>query len=143
MIALDTNVLVRFLVDDDAVQSRAARALIAELSPEAPGFVCREVLVELVWVLERAYGFSRDRIASVLEILFGTPALRIEVADDVIRAAFGYRRGGAEFADRMIAAAARRAGAAALYTFDRQAARLENATLLAADGPASTGGADA
>ena len=143
MIALDTNVLVRYLVDDDATQSGAARALIADLSPEAPGFVCREVLVELVWVLERAYGFSRDGIASVLEILFGTPALRIEVADDVVRAVYGYRRGGAEFADRMIAAAARRAGASALYTFDRQAARLENATLLTAEGLGPAGGADA
>ena len=143
MIALDTNVLVRYLVNDDAAQSGAARALIAELSLEAPGFVCREVLVELVWVLERAYGFSRDRIASVLESLFTIPALRIEAGDDMVRAAYGYRRGGAEFADRMIAAAARRAGAAALYTFDRQAARLENANLLAAEGLRSAGDADA
>ena len=105
MIALDTNVLVRYLVDDDATQSGAARALIAELTLESPGFVCREVLVELVWVLERAYGFPRDRIASVLESLFATAVLRIETADDVVRAAYGYRRGGAEFADRMIAAA--------------------------------------
>ena len=143
MIALDTHVLVRYLVDDDPAQSGAARALIAELTLESPGFVCREVLVELVWVLERAYKFSRDRIASALESLIATPALRIEAGDDVVRAAYGYRRGGAEFADRMIAAAARRAGASALYTFDRQAARLENATLLAADGLRSAGHADA
>ena len=107
MIALDTNVLVRYLLNDDAAQAGAARTLIAELSLDAPGFVCREVLVELVWVLERAYGFSRDRIASVLEGLYTIRVLQIEAADDVVRAAYEYRRGGAEFADRMIAAAAR------------------------------------
>ena len=96
MIALDTNVLVRFLLNDDPHQSAAARALLAELSADRPGFVCREVVVELSWVLERAYGFSRDRIATVLEELAGTEELRIEAADDVIRSArrLPTRRGG-------------------------------------------------
>ena len=58
MIALDTNVLVRYLVADDAGQAEAAQALLAGLTAERPGFVCREVAVELVWVLERAYRFS-------------------------------------------------------------------------------------
>ena len=69
MIALDTNVLVRYLVDDDAEQAEAARTLLEGLTSERPGFVCREVMVELVWVLQRAYGLSRDRIAAVLEAL--------------------------------------------------------------------------
>ena len=58
----------------------------------------------------------------------------MEAADDVVRAADGYRRGGAEFSDRMIAAAANRSCADALYTFDRQAARLDGAVLLAEAG---------
>ena len=130
MIALDTNVLVRFLVNDEPRQSAAARALLAELTADRPGFVCREVAVELSWVLDRAYGFSRDRIATVLEELVGTEALQFEAADDVIRSAEGYRRGGAGFSDQMIVAAARRSGADALYTFDRQAAQLRGAALL-------------
>ena len=130
MIALDTHVLVRYLVDDDAGQARAARGLMAGLTPDRPGFVCREVVVELGWVLERAYGFSRDRIASVLDALAATAELRVEAVDDVLRAAAGSRQGDAGFSDRMIAAAARRAGADALYTFDRRAARLQNAILL-------------
>ena len=130
MIALDTNVLVRYLVDDDARQAEAARALLAELASEQPGFVCREVAVELAWVLDRAYGFSRDRIATIFEDLVATEELHIEAADDVIRAADGYRRGGAGFSDQMISAAARRSGADTLYTFDRQAARLRGAVLL-------------
>ena len=65
MIALDTNVLVRYLVNDDAEQANAARVLLESLTAEEPGFVCREVMVELVWVLQRAYGFARGRIAMV------------------------------------------------------------------------------
>ena len=131
MIALDTNVLVRFLVNDEPEQAEAARSLLAGLTERERGFVCREVAVELVWVLKRAYGFSRDRIATVLEALAATEELEVEAVDDVIRAASSYRLGGAGFSDLMIAAAAKRRGARTLYTFDRQAARLEGAALLA------------
>ena len=131
MIALDTNVLVRYLVNDDPRQAEAARALLAELTSERPGFVCREVAVELSWVLDRAYGFPRDRIATVFEELVASEELHFEAADDVIRAADSYRRGGAGISDQMIAAAARRSGADPLYTFDRQAAQLRGAVLLA------------
>ena len=130
MIALDTNVLVRYLVADDAAQTEAARALLAELSAERPGFVCREVAVELVWVLERSYRFSRERIAAVLEELIATEELEIEAADDVARAAFHYRRGGPGFSDLMITAAANRRGASPLYTFDRQVAQMEGVELV-------------
>ena len=130
MIALDTNVLVRYLVHDDARQAETARRLLEGFTAERPGFVCREVTIELVWVLRRAYGFSRDRIATLLEDLTATEGLELEAADDVARAASGYRRGGAGFSDLMIVAAARREGAEALSTFDRKVARLEGATLL-------------
>ena len=130
MIALDTNVLVRYLVADDIRQAEAARVLLAGLTAERCGFVCREVTVELVGVLERAYRFSRDRVATVLEELVATEELVLEAVDDVARAARGYRPGGADFSDLMIAAAAKRSGALPLYTFDRRAARLEEAELV-------------
>ena len=130
MIALDTNVLVRYLADDDAEQARAARTLLEGLTSERPGFVCREVMVEFVWVLQKTYGLSRARIAAVLEALVATEGIEIEAADDVARAAFRYRRGGAGFSDLMIAAAAERSGASPLYTFDRKAPQLEGAALL-------------
>ena len=130
MIALDTNVLVRYLVADDARQAEDARLLLEGLTAERPGFVCREVTVELVWVLQRAYGFSRDRIATVLEDLVATEGLEVEAAEDVARAAVSYRRGGAGFSDLMIMTAAERAGADTLYTFDRKVAQLEGVTLL-------------
>ena len=66
MIALDTNVLVRFLVQDDPEQARLATEVIDRLSDAAQGFVSREVLVELVWVLERAYRIGRVEIAGAM-----------------------------------------------------------------------------
>lgn len=133
MIALDTNVLVRYLVDDDRRQAEAARVLLTDLTSERLGFVCREVAVELAWVLERGYGFSRQRIAAVFEELASTKELRLEAADDVLRAADSYRRGGPSFADQMIAAAARRSCADTLYTFDQEVERLPDVVLLPAE----------
>ena len=130
MIALDTNVLVRYLVRDDVQQAEAARALLDSLTAERPGYVCREVTVELVWVLERAYGFARDRIATIVEELVATEGLVIEEANDVARAALRYRTAGAGFSDLMILAAAERSGAHPLYTFDQKAARLKGVSLL-------------
>ena len=125
MIALDTKVLARYLVGDDATQAQAARELLESLTADRPGHVCREVTVELVWGLERAYGFARDQIATILEALVATEGLVIEAADDVARAALRYRTGGVGFSDLMILAAAERFGAQPLYTFDQKAARLE------------------
>ena len=131
MIALDTNVLVRFLTQDDPVQSRAASDLITGLTAEAPGFVCREVMVELVWVLERAYGLDRAQVAAAIEGLLAATEIEVEAADDVGSALYRYRDDGFGFADLMIAAASRRAGAAVLATFDRKAAQLVGVQLIA------------
>jgi predicted nucleic-acid-binding protein len=130
MIALDTNVLVRFLTQDDPVQSRAATDLITGLTAEAPGFVCREVMVELVWVLERAYGLDRAQVAAAIEGLLAATEIEVEAADDVGSALYRYRDDGFGFADLMIAAASRRAGAAVLVTFDRKAAQLVGVQLI-------------
>lgn len=122
MIALDTNVIVRFLVQDDPAQATIAGAMIDSLTADDPGYLCREVMVELVWVLERAYRYSRAEVATALEALLSATELEIEAADDAGPALHHYRDGGAGFADLMIASAARRAGAAELVTFDRRAA---------------------
>lgn len=132
MIALDTNVLVRFLVQDHPEQARLAGEIIDQLSDEAPGFISREVLIELVWVLERAYRLGRDEIAAALDGLLTSTELQIEGSDDVGSAVELYRNDGFGFADLMIAAAARRVGATQLVTFDRKAARLPGVRLLGA-----------
>ena len=130
MIALDTNVVVRFLVQDDPAQSALAREFMATLTADTPGYLCREVMVELIWVLDRAYRYSRAEIATAVEALLSASELEIEAADDVGQALFRYREGRGGFADLMIAAASQRAGASELVTFDRQAATIPGVRLL-------------
>lgn len=130
MIALDTNVLVRFLVQDDPEQAELAARVIDQLTDDAPGFVSREVLIELVWVLERAYRLGRVEIAVALDGLLSSTELEIEGSNEVAPALELYRKDGFGFADLMIVAAARRAGAAEMVTFDRKAARLPGVRLL-------------
>jgi predicted nucleic-acid-binding protein len=130
LIALDTNVLVRFLVQDDVDQAKIAGEIIDQLTDAAPGFIGREVVVELVWVLERAYGYERANIATAFDGLLSARELLLEDADDIGPALELYRNEGFGFADLMIAAAARRAGAVELVTFDRKAARLSCVRLL-------------
>jgi len=130
VIALDTNVLVRYLVNDNPKQAQAARALLAKLTPQQPGFISREVAVELAWVLMRAYNFPRDQVADVFEQLVARETFHVESNLDIILAAVVHRKGNADFSDQMIVAAARRQGAATLYTFDQKMARLSGTTLL-------------
>ena len=130
MIALDTSVLVRFLTDDDPQQARITRPAMSELSEEEPGFICREVVLELAWVLERAYGVKPSRIADALDGLIATREIVVETADDIASAIAAWRDSGAGLGDRMILAAAQRAGAEAVVTFDRKAARIPGMRLL-------------
>ena len=130
MIALDTNALVRFLTQDDAAQALAASDVMTGLTVDAPGFVCREVMIELVWVLERAYGHGRGQVAAAIEGLLAAIEIEVEAADDVGSALYRYRDDGFGFADLMIAAAARRAGAHVLVTFDRKAAQMAGVQLI-------------
>lgn len=132
MIGLDTNVLVRFLVQDDLEQTAAATALISGLTEAEPGYVCREVLVELVWVLDRAYGLGRADIARALDGLLEAQELVIEAADRVALAADRYRKGGAGFADQMVALAGQGAGCRETATFDRKAVGIPGMRLLGA-----------
>lgn len=130
MIGIDTNVLVRFLTADDPVQSPIAQRLIESLSEAAPGLICREVMIETVWVLERAYGFDRAGITKALEGLLEARELVIEAADAIGLALHRYGKGGAGFADHLIGVITTQAGCETLYTFDRKAAQSVDATLL-------------
>ena len=130
MTALDTNVILRYLVGDDAEQAEAARALLDGLTPGNPGFICREVVLEVPWVLERNYGFTRSRIAESLMDLTASDSLVVENSDDVAAAAHRYRQGGPGFSDLMVLSAAERVGAVPLRTFDRRLARMDGAVLV-------------
>ncbi|MEM9011220.1 MAG: type II toxin-antitoxin system VapC family toxin [Pseudomonadota bacterium] len=123
MIGLDTNVLVRHLIQDDPEQSPRASAALDACTTEVPGYLNRIVLCELVWVLDRAYGYGREQIAPVLEALLRSADLRVEDEGLAWRALDLYR-GGADFADALLALSNREAGAEETLTFDRRAAAL-------------------
>ena len=86
MEALDANVILRYLVGDNPEQETAARALLDGLTPGNPGFICREVVIEVAWVLERSYSFTRTRIAEAVMELTASDSLIVENSDDVAAA---------------------------------------------------------
>lgn len=112
MIALDTNVVVRLLVNDDVAQARRARALVA--SGEEI-FVAPTVLLECEWVLRSAYGFAPTQIAGFLRGLLGLPGLHTDQPQAVAQALHGYGRG-MDFADALHLALSH--AAETFYTFD-------------------------
>jgi len=130
MIALDTNVLVRFLAQDDDAQFQVAAGLIEGCTRDVPGYVCREVMIELVWVLERAYKYSREEIAEALLSIVTASQLSVENAQDIASVVNLYRKEGYDFADLMIRQAAQRTENRVLKTFDQKLARLDGVELL-------------
>jgi predicted nucleic-acid-binding protein len=120
---IDTNVLIRYLIQDEPEQARRASRFIATAcSADDPGFINRIVLCELVWVLESAYGYARDRMAQLIENLLRTAQLKVE-DHDVAWAALREYQTGADFADALIAALNQRVGCEDTVTFDRKAGR--------------------
>ncbi|HEX2219437.1 MAG TPA: type II toxin-antitoxin system VapC family toxin [Gemmatimonadales bacterium] len=126
MKGLDTNGLVRLLVDDDPEQADRAEAFIRrEHAAGSRCYVNKIVLCELVWVLERTYGYPRADVANALERLLHTAPLRLEGREDVRAAVRTYRDGRSDFADHLIGATNRNAGCTRTATFDRKATRLD------------------
>ncbi len=127
MIGLDTNVLVRYLVEDDPRQAATAAKLIEkQCTEDDPGFVNRVVLCELVWVLESAYGYARATIAATIESLLRTAELEIDAVEVAWPALTAYRAGSADFSDALIGRLNRDAGCSATATFDKGAAKLDD-----------------
>lgn len=123
MIGLDTNVVVRFLAQDDQAQSAIANRLMSRLNKDLLGFISSVVLAEITWVLSRAYKSKREEIARAVEGLLRSAELIVENADAAYRALAIYQAStSAEFADALIAETASLAGAAETVTFDKNAA---------------------
>lgn len=121
MIGLDTNIIVRYLTQDDPDQASRAGQVMDSLSPDNPGFVSIVVWAELYWVLTRAYGFSREEVVERLAALALADEIRPEDPTGISRAVAATRRG-ADFADALVDAAAHQSGCATVVTFDRRAA---------------------
>lgn len=120
MIAVDTNALVRLIVRDDEGQFGRARAPIARVISEGHTVFVSDVgLAELVWVLDRAYGFAHETIVQHLRELILSTDVVVRSVEEVSRALDDVAAGDGGFADYLIREAARTAGAEIVYTFDR------------------------
>jgi len=125
MIGLDSNVVVRYLVQDDPVQSRRATEVIERrLSTQNPGFISVVTIAETVWVLDRAYRFSDENIVAAIERTLQTDVLVVEREQEVFAAMTALKEARGSFADALIGGLGARAGCSATLTFDRRAARL-------------------
>ncbi len=120
MIALDTNVLVRYLREDDESQAARAAALIdAAAQRHEPLFVSHVVLCELTWVLQSGYRVPKAEIVTTLRGLFSASQLVIEDIDAGRRALARFQTGRAGFADYLIAERAQDHGCTRVATFDK------------------------
>ena len=120
MIGLDTNILVRYITQDDAEQAAQATRLIeGRCTSTNPGRVAQVVLCELVWVLRRAYGYSKTQVLEVLEQVLMTAELVIQDEAVVFLALDAYREGPADFSDYLLALGNRAAGCETTYSFDK------------------------
>jgi predicted nucleic-acid-binding protein len=125
MIGLDTNVLVRYLTQDDPIQSRKAREIIERrLTEENPGFVSIVAIVETVWVLDRAYKLAAHEIAAAVERILQTDVLVVENEQDVFTAMIALKEEQGSFADAVIVALGTGAKCSRTLTFDHKALRL-------------------
>lgn len=124
MIGVDTNVLLRFLVDDDPTQNAVARRLLSGRTSADPVFISAVTIAETVWVLTRTLDYSVDVVCNMLRDLLASDAVSLEHGDEL-----GFLLGEsqlkkAEIPDYLIAWSAERAGCSHTVTFDRRAARL-------------------
>jgi len=119
MIGLDTNILVRYLTQDDPNQSRKATNEIAKgLSAGDMFFIADIVMCELVWVLETAYGYARQEIVQVLERILRTKQFQFENKDLLWQSLADYRNKKGNFEDHLIGRAGHKAGCRETLTFD-------------------------
>lgn len=133
MIALDTNVLVRFLTRDDPEQSSLVDALTGTLDRDNRAYISRDMMLELVRVLRKGYGFHRAEIARALQALMEAEEFESEDETAVHKALDAYAQGEPGFADHLILGVAGARGCRELATFDRRRARLDGVTLLGSE----------
>ena len=131
MIGLDTNFLLRYLLNDDPNQSsRARRILDRRLTEEEPGFISLVTMAETVWVLDRTYKFSNREIAYAIENLLEATNLVVQNEIEVFNAMIALRNDQGSFDDALIAALGLWAGCTSTLTFDKKTSRLQGFQLI-------------
>jgi len=123
VIGLDTNVLVRYIMQDDPEQSPKATEVIESLDGDNTGFVSLVSVVEMYWVLKSCYSLSREQAATAIETIVRTKQFVVERADVVVRALRVFAGGRADLPDCLIERAAASEGCTETFTLDAGAAR--------------------
>lgn len=121
MIGIDTNVVLRWLLDDDPRQKALADELFGGLTAKRPGFLNSVTMVELCWVLRSVYRYSRDEVHDALEGLLTSEELEFDDGEGLWESLLE-ARAGADFPDAVIRATAEQFGCGEVVTFDRGAA---------------------
>jgi predicted nucleic-acid-binding protein len=125
MIGLDTNVVLRYLLQDDPKQTRQANQIVdRQLSEQNPGFISLATVLEIVWVLRSLLKQNLSQIASHLENLLAADSFEVQNEQQVFEAVFALKRNTGEFEDALIGALNAWAGCSYTWTFDQKAARL-------------------
>jgi len=128
VIAIDTNVLVRYLVQDDPAQGESARRVLEDQAThDAPGYITVVAVLELEWVLRSLYGFAGQVIADVIIEMMAAPNLVFEHAE-AVELALASPHG--DLADNLLHRIGVVQGCARTVTFDRRFARLDGVDLL-------------
>ncbi len=131
MIALDTNLLVRLLTNDEPRQAAKVEAWLGKnTGGRSPAYVDHIVLCELAWVLERSYAYGRSEVHRAIASLLAAAQLKVETPALVRQALKRYADGPADFSDYLLAARAAAAGFTPVLTFDKQAAKTDTHQLL-------------
>lgn len=125
MIGLDTNVILRYLLQDDPTQTRQVNQIFeSQLSESKPGFINLATVLEVVWVLRSLLKQTPAQIATQIESLLASDSLEVQNEQQVFEAAFALKRGTGEFEDALIGALNSWSGCSHTLTFDRGAAKL-------------------
>ena len=132
LIGLDTNVLVRFVMEDDQAQVAEAQALFDALAPRKPAYVSLLVLCEFAWTLGRFYKLTRAEVALAVDQVLSMSLIQIERPNVAMEALHHFRGSRADFGDCCMAALGAAAGCEYTYTFDKAAAKLPGMRLLGA-----------
>ncbi len=133
MPGLDTNVLVRWLVDDDAAQvARINKVIESAKRNRESFFVSSTVVLELEWVLRSRYQFAKSAVLDAFNALLETQELEFQSENAVEWALHLFRQGSAEFADCLHAGLGAMQGRSPLLTFDQKAAKLPGVELIGA-----------
>jgi predicted nucleic-acid-binding protein len=124
MIGLDTNVLLRYIAQDDPKQSpRATEIMERRLTEQEPGFVSLVTILEVVWVLKSLFKRSRQEIANDIEMLLAADTLEVQNEQEVYLAVVSLRNGIGTFEDALIGSLGSWRGCSATLTFDGDAAK--------------------